>query len=155
MSSPNEKKRKTWEAKKKPVAIFCLSFREKVSDFSLDLRQIRSSAVFGTRRRTALRGEGFVWVPDLGSFLKILEVGVSPYLGFIPALSTLQMFESNEAVRGRLIGPKPWDRIDMNFWKPKCLARNYECCLGVLIHKVCIKSCIDCNEAGKKCGFTR
>ena len=57
------------------------------------------------------------------------------------------MFESNEAVRGRLIGPKPWDRIDMNFWKPKCLARNCECCLGVLIHKVCIKSCIDCNEA--------
>ena len=40
---------------------------------------------------------------------------VSPYLDFIPALSTLQMFESIEAVRGRLIGPKPWDRIDMNF----------------------------------------
>ena len=57
------------------------------------------------------------------------------------------MFESNEAVRGRLIGPKPWDRIDINFWKPKCLARNCEVCLGVLIHKVCIKSCIDCNEA--------
>ena len=58
------------------------------------------------------------------------------------------MFESNEAVRGRLIGLKPWDRIDMNFWKTKCLARNCEGCLGVLIHKVCIKSCIDCNEAG-------
>ena len=89
-----------------------------------------------------------MWVPDLESFLKLLEVGVSPYLGFIHSLSTLQMFESNEAVRGRLIGPKPWDRIDMNFWKPKCLARNCEGCLGVLIHKVCIKSCIDCNEAG-------
>ena len=25
------------------------------------------------------------------------------------------MFESNEAVRGRLIDPKPWDRIDKNF----------------------------------------
>ena len=58
------------------------------------------------------------------------------------------MFESNEAVRGCLIGPKPWDLIDMNFWKPKCLARNCEGCLGVLIHEVCIKSCIDCNEAG-------
>ena len=90
-------------------------FREKVSDFSLDLRQIRSSVVFGTRRKTALRGEGFAWVPDLGSFLKLREVGVSPYLSFIPSLSTLQMFESNEAVMGRLIGPKPWDRIDMNF----------------------------------------
>ena len=45
---------------------------------------------------------------------------VSPYLRFIPVLSTLQMFELNEAVRGRLIGPKPWDRIDRNFLKPKC-----------------------------------
>ena len=117
------------------------------SDFSLKIRAIRPSEVFGTRRRTALRREGFTWVPDLGSFLKLREVGVSPYLGFIPFLSTLQMFESNEAVRGRLIGPKPRDRIDMNFWKPKCLAHNCEGCLGVLIHKVCIKSCIDCNEA--------
>ena len=58
-------------------------FREKVSDFSLDLRQIRPSAVFETRRRTALRGEGFAWVPDLWSFLKLQEVGVSPYLCFI------------------------------------------------------------------------
>ena len=73
-------------------------FREKVFDFSLDLRQIRSSAVFGTRRRTALRGEGFASVPDLESFLKLREVGVSPYLSFIPSLSTLLMFESIEAV---------------------------------------------------------
>ena len=64
-------------------------FRENVSDFSLDLRQIRPSAVFGTRRRTALRGEGFAWVPDLGSFLKLLKVGVSPYLVLFPLLSTL------------------------------------------------------------------
>ena len=28
------------------------------------------------------------------------------------------MFELNEAVRGRLIGPKTWDRIDMNFFVP-------------------------------------
>ena len=60
-------------------------FREKVSDFSLDLRQIRPSTVFETRRRTALRGKGFAWVPDLGSLLKLREVGVSPYLSFIPS----------------------------------------------------------------------
>ena len=60
-------------------------FRERVSDFSLDLRQIQPSAAFGTRGRNALRGEGFVWVPDLGSFFKLLEVGVSPYLSFIPS----------------------------------------------------------------------
>ena len=67
--------------------------------------------VFGTRRRTALRGEGFAWVPDLGSFLKLREVGVSPYLGFILYLSVFQSFGWFEAVRGRLIGPKTWDRI--------------------------------------------
>ena len=42
-------------------------------------------------------------------FPQTLEVGVSPYLRFIPVLSALQMFESKEAVRGRLIGPKTWD----------------------------------------------
>ena len=46
---------------------------------------------------------------------KLLEVGVSPYLRFIPVLSTLQMFESKEAVRGRLImGPNYWKF----FWNP-------------------------------------
>ena len=88
---------------------------ERGSNFSLEIRAIRQSAVFGTRSRTALRGEGFAWVPDLGSFLKLREVGVSPYLSFILILSVLRMFESNEAIRGRLIGPKPWDRIDTNF----------------------------------------
>ena len=85
------------------------------SDFSLEIRAIRSSTVFEIRRRTALRGEDFAWIPDLGSFLKLREVGVSPYLSFIPILSALRMFELNEAVRGRLIGPKTWDRIDIIF----------------------------------------
>ena len=88
-------------------------FRER--NFSLKYRAIRPSAVFGTRRKAALRGEGFTRVPDLRSLDKLLEVEVFPYLGFIPSLSTLRMFESSEAMRGRLIGPKPWDRIDMNF----------------------------------------
>ena len=56
-----------------------------------------------------------MWVPDLRSLDKLLEVGVSPYLGFIPSLNTLRMFESIEAVRGRLIDPKPWNRINMKF----------------------------------------
>ena len=62
-----------------------LIFRERVSSFSLSFCPIRLLAVFETRRKAALRGEGFAWVPDLGSFLKLLEVGVSPYLGFIPS----------------------------------------------------------------------
>ena len=58
-----------------------------------------------------------MWVPDLRSLDKLLEVGVSPYLGFIPSLSTLSMFELNEAVRGLLIGPKTWDQIVGNFFR--------------------------------------
>ena len=40
---------------------------------------------------------------------------ISPYLGFIPILSVLLMFRLLEAVRGRLIDPKTWDRIDKIF----------------------------------------
>ena len=72
-----EKKRKKY-----PAVDFFFSSK-RVSNFSLDLRAIRPSAVFRTIRRVALRGEGFAWVPDLGSFLKLREVGVSPYLGLV------------------------------------------------------------------------
>ena len=118
-SSPIKTKPKRGVAKfGDAVAEFWEIFRER-EHFSLDYRAIRPSAVFGTRRKAVLRGAGFAWVPDLGSFLKLREVGVSPYLSFIPILSVLRMFESNEAVRGRLIGPKPWDRIDTKFLKIK------------------------------------
>ena len=83
---------------------------------SLEIRAIRSSAVSETRRKAALHGEGFAWVPDLRSFLKLREVGFSTYLGFIPIFSTFRMFESIEAIRDSLIGPKPWDRINIKFW---------------------------------------
>ena len=45
-------------------------------------------------------------VPNLRSLYKLLEVGVSPYLGFILCLRVMLMFELNKAVRGRLIDPK-------------------------------------------------
>ena len=89
--------------------VLFLFFRERVSSFSLGFLTIRLSAIFGTRRKTALHGEGFAWVPDLESFLKLREVGVSPYLGFILRLSTMLMFRLVEALNDRLIGPKPWD----------------------------------------------
>ena len=50
------------------------SFRVRESCFSLEYREIRPSADFGARGRTALHGEGFAWVPDLASFFKLLEV---------------------------------------------------------------------------------
>ena len=48
-------------------------------------------------------------------FLQTPRGRISPYLDFIPILSVLSMFRLNEAVRGRLIGPKTWDRIYRNF----------------------------------------
>ena len=109
---------------------------ERKSSFSLKIRAIRPSAVFGTRRRIALCGEGFAWVPDLGSFLKLLEVGVSPYLSFTPILSVLLMFELNEAMRGCLIGPKTWDRIDKVFESKLEQPVTAPRCFGLI--KLCI-----------------
>ena len=45
----------------------------------------------------------------LGSFFKLLEVGVSSYF-FYTLFMCFVMFELIEAVRGRLIGPKYWNR---------------------------------------------
>ena len=86
-------------------------FRERECDFSLGLREIRRSVVFGARKKATLCGKGFAWVQDLRSLDKLLEIGVSPYLGFILCLRTMLMLELVEAVRGRLIDPKTWDRI--------------------------------------------
>ena len=44
------------------------------------------------------------------SFDKLREVGVSPYLGFTLYLSVLQCFGWFEALNGRLIGSKSWNR---------------------------------------------
>ena len=84
-------------------------------DFSLKSWEIRPSAVVRTRRKAALHGEGFAWVLDLRSFDNLREVGDSPYLGFTLCLRAILMFELNEVVRGRLIGPKSWDRIVIIF----------------------------------------
>ena len=86
-----------------------------MSSFSLGFLTIRSSAVVGTRRKAALRREVYEWTPVLRVFDKLCEVGISPYLGFTLCLSVFTMFELIEAVSGRLIGPKSWDRIVGNF----------------------------------------
>ena len=67
-------------------------FGERASDFSLEYRAIRPSGVFGMRRKAALRGKAYAWVPDLRSLDKLREVGVSPYLGFTLYLSVFQCF---------------------------------------------------------------
>ena len=56
---------------------------------------------------------------EIGSFFKLFEVGFSPYLSFYSHLNVLLMFRLNEAVRGRLISSKTWDRIDRIFEREK------------------------------------
>ena len=90
-------------------------FGERASDFSLKYCAIQPSVVFGTRRKAALRGASYAWTPNLKSFDKLREVGVSPYLGFTLYLSVFQCFGWFEALNGRLIGLKTWDRIIGNF----------------------------------------
>ena len=87
-----------------------MGFRERECGFSLGLRAIRPSEFVWTRSKMVLLSEGFTWVPDLRSFDKLREVGVSSYLGFTLCLSTLLMLELNEVVRGRLIGSRSWNR---------------------------------------------
>ena len=42
-----------------------LGFRERRSSFSLEIRAIQPSVVFGARRKNVLYGAGYVWTPDL------------------------------------------------------------------------------------------
>ena len=42
---------------------FWEDFRER-EDFFLEIQAIQPLVVFGTRSKTALRGEGVAWVPD-------------------------------------------------------------------------------------------
>ena len=83
--------------------------------FSLGFWVIRPSKFFGARRKVTLRCEAYEWAPVLRSFDKLCEVGVSSYLSFTLCLSVLMMLELIEAVSGRLIGPKAWNRIVRKF----------------------------------------
>ena len=56
--------------------------------------------------------------PGFASFDELQEVGVSPYLCLFPFLSVFRCFGWFEALNGSLIGPKAWDRIDLNLLKP-------------------------------------
>ena len=53
---------------------------------------IRMTIALGAAKGLPFLHESFAWVPDLGSLDKLLEVGVSPYLGFTLCLSVFQCF---------------------------------------------------------------
>ena len=93
---------------------------------------------------------GNAWTPVLGAFNKLCEVEVSSYLGFTLCLIVFTMLELNEAVRGRLIGSKAWNRggkltnpcgqpvtVHGLSWVPSL-------CIYVLMHALmCIRSGMD------------
>ena len=53
--------------------------------------------------------EDYTWAPVSGVFDKFQEVGVLSYL-FYTLFKCFVMFELIEAVRGRLVGSKSWNR---------------------------------------------
>ena len=129
--------------------------------FSLRFRAIGPLDFDGARRENVLRGAGYAWTPDLWSFLKLQEVGFSPYLGFYSHLSVLLMFQWNEAAMGRWIDPKTWDRIIGNFFRNFGEAVSVQSHVGavwvdyVLIYVlICALVCIG-PEMAEKSGFTK
>ena len=97
----------------------------------------------------------------IGSFFKLLEVGFSPYLSFYSHLNVFLMFRLNEAVRGRLIGPKTWDRIDRIFEskmeQPVTAPQPFRGCLGVVCLTWALNGCLVCIGPGMAvdCRFTK
>ena len=67
------------------------------------------------------------------------------------------MFESNEAVRGRLISHKPWDRIDIIFGTPNGAAVTAMADLGCQILKFVLNHVLVWMRPGMavKCEFTK
>ena len=114
-SSPFNPREKHARREKNGQRLWNLSFSERESHFSLKYWAIQPSEFFGTRRKVVLRGEAYAWAPVLGSFVKLREVGDLSYLSFTLYLSVFMMFELIEAVSGRLIGLKSWNRIIRNF----------------------------------------
>ena len=67
------------------------------------------------------------------------------------------MFELNEAVRGRLIGPKSWDRIVIIFETSNGQPVQSMDCLCCVCWKLCINGALVCivSLMAVKFGFTK
>ena len=59
------KDEKTWDTGEVLQKTKMANFSERESSFSLEIRAIRPSAVFGPRRKNVLRGAGYAWTPVL------------------------------------------------------------------------------------------
>ena len=89
VSFKQKKRKRAGEKGKNTYNSRIFIFRERISNFSLDLRAIRPSEFFGARRKVALRSEAYAWAPVLRSFDKLREGGDLSYLGFTLYLSVL------------------------------------------------------------------
>ena len=93
----------------------------------------------------------------MGVFDKLREVGDFSYLGFILCLSNLLMFELNEAVRGRLIGSKSWNR-GVGFLKPMWTVCDCPRAVwGAMVQICAMNDALMCMrpEIAVKFGFTK
>ena len=120
--------------------------------------EIRPSEFVGTRRKAALRGEAYAWVLDFRSLDKLREVRVSSYLSFTLCLSVFTMFELIEAMSGRLIGPKTWDRNVRIFFEPSlCSPWELGAVWASLVMFYAINDALMCikPEMAVKFGFTK
>ena len=106
-----------WQMRDAVASIFG-AFRESVC-FYLRSQEIGPLDFDGARRENDLHGTGYAWTPILVSFFKLLDVGFLPTWVLFLLLSVLRMFRLFEVVRGRLIGPKTWDRIYKIFGRKK------------------------------------
>ena len=86
--------------------------------------------------------------PGFANFDKLQEVGVSPYLCFIPILSVFRCFGWLGALNGRLIGPKAWDRIDLIFLTQYEMAVTAQKLVGCLCGNFALKCMLDIKKAG-------
>ena len=84
----------------------------------------------------------------IGSFFKLLEVGFSPYLSFYSHLNVFRCFDWFEVVRGRLIGPKTWDRIVGIFLRISLVAVSVQSHVGAVWVDLCINLCFGMYRAG-------
>ena len=84
--------------------------------------------------------------PGFASFDKLQEVGVSPYLCFIPILSVFRCFSWLEALNGRLIGLKAWDRIDLIFLTQYEMAVTAQKLVGCLCENFALKCMLDMKK---------
>ena len=67
------------------------------------------------------------------------------------------MFEYNEAVTGCLIGPKPWDRIDIILWNPNVQPVTVGAVWGFYFIKFLLNHVLIGmrSEMAVKCRFTK